>query len=580
MTDALNADSITSDAGVSIAAGSSYTGAGAVILSSATATGLTINSGTTGTLAIGDDASAETINIGTGAAVKTLTIGSSNTTSSTLIQSGTGDITIDSADKIILTDFGGAGCSALETNASGELVCGTDDGGAFSGEVDDTTNDALTFTSDDASPPAGTVNAIFRDNTGDLNINTVTGKTLNVQIAGADEYNFSASGLEFNSNDLTGVGTNITSSGALTIATAASGNLTLDSDSGTLILGAGTNTLVNTDGATALLLNPTGNLQFQSANTYIDSSENLVLNGYLDVNGGDGSDFAGGVTFNDDVDLVLAGTENLIIGNTTAAAGDIVALSFTTANATDGLDIAVTSSADAAADTINGLVINWTETTDADVFNAINIANTTSTNSTTTALRIGTGWDTGLSIESGGMTISGGTFTYATGNRQDRKMVLSAEYPGASLFGDGSTNTGDMTSDYTNSTTGDRHTYYEWDSGEAALQDYTIVVRFTLPDNFGVWDATSAIVFDYITETAVLADTQIDISVFLESGAAADATDNDNASATWAETTIDDADLGECNAAGETCVIEILMQSRSNTFARIGDITLNYDADF
>jgi hypothetical protein len=291
----------------------------------------------------------------------------------------------------------------------------------------------------------------------------------------------------------------------------------------------------------------------------------------------------GAATFNTDVDLALAGTENLVIGNTTAGAGDVVDLSFSTVNATDGLDISATSTADAAADTINGLIIDWTESTDADIFYAINIANTTSTNSTTTALRIGTGWDTGISIESGGITVSGGSFTYASTNRQDRKIVLSAEYPGASLFGDGTSNTGNMTSDYTNSTTGDRHTYYEWDSGEATLQDYTIVVRFTLPDNFGVWDATSAIVIDFVTELTTSADNQIDISVFLETGAAADATDLDNVSsvaATWTDTTIDDGVLGECNAAGETCVIEILMQSRTNDYARIGDITLNYDADF
>ena len=99
-------------------------------------------------------------------------------------------------------------------------ACG---GGGFSGEVDDTTNDALTFSNDDASPPAGTVNSIFRDNTGDLNINTITNKTLNVQIAGGDQYNFSASGLEFNSNDITGIG-NITATGAITIASTGAGN--------------------------------------------------------------------------------------------------------------------------------------------------------------------------------------------------------------------------------------------------------------------------------------------------------------------------------------------------------------------
>lgn len=93
--DAVTVDSLTTDTGgVSIAAGQSYTGAGAVTLSSASATGLTINSGTTGTIAIGDDASAETINIGTGAAAKTTVVGSTNTTSGTTINSGSGGITL------------------------------------------------------------------------------------------------------------------------------------------------------------------------------------------------------------------------------------------------------------------------------------------------------------------------------------------------------------------------------------------------------------------------------------------------------------------------------------------------------
>lgn len=86
--DILNADSITSDAGVSIAAGSSYTGAGAVTLSSASASGLTIDSGTTGTLAIGTDSSAEAINFGTGSADKDITIGSTTSGSTIKIQSG------------------------------------------------------------------------------------------------------------------------------------------------------------------------------------------------------------------------------------------------------------------------------------------------------------------------------------------------------------------------------------------------------------------------------------------------------------------------------------------------------------
>ncbi|NTW26928.1 MAG: hypothetical protein HGA36_01245 [Candidatus Moranbacteria bacterium] len=84
-------------ASLSVEAGGSYTGAGAVTLSSAAGAGLTINSGTVGAISIGDDASNETINFGTGAAIKTLNIGSLNSSSVTTIQSGTAGITLQVA---------------------------------------------------------------------------------------------------------------------------------------------------------------------------------------------------------------------------------------------------------------------------------------------------------------------------------------------------------------------------------------------------------------------------------------------------------------------------------------------------
>ena len=72
--DALNADSITSDAGVSIAANNSYTGAGAVALYSAANTTLTVDSGTTGALSIGTGANAKAITIGNNDVATTLGI--------------------------------------------------------------------------------------------------------------------------------------------------------------------------------------------------------------------------------------------------------------------------------------------------------------------------------------------------------------------------------------------------------------------------------------------------------------------------------------------------------------------------
>lgn len=81
-----------SSGNVSVAGGQSYTSAGAVTLSSAAASALSIESGTTGTITLGGDGSAESVNLGTGAAAKTVVLGSTDTTSSTTIQSGSGNV--------------------------------------------------------------------------------------------------------------------------------------------------------------------------------------------------------------------------------------------------------------------------------------------------------------------------------------------------------------------------------------------------------------------------------------------------------------------------------------------------------
>jgi hypothetical protein len=202
--------------------------------------------------------------------------------------------------------------------------CGA--GGSFSGEVDDATNDALTFTSDDASPPAGTVNSIFRDNTGDLNINTVSGKTLNLQIAGADEYNFSSTALAMNSNNITGLGTDITAAAALTLASGGAGALTLDSASNAIIIAATDTTLQRTASGTFNidLINGSNttlsliNSGAAAANLNVDGS--IVASDDLSV----GSSGAAGLI------SIMGGADNLAYLTSTTLTGDI---GFTVASA-------------------------------------------------------------------------------------------------------------------------------------------------------------------------------------------------------------------------------------------------------
>jgi hypothetical protein len=206
---------------------------------SITADGATLIINAAGAVDIQDNVTADALTADTGAiaAAGVLQAGTTTTVAYSRLGVGTTGHLLDAANDLLISDdLEVDGDAFFDGNLTVTGTCTGCGGGSFSGEVDDTTNDALTFTSDDGSPPAGTVNSIFRDNTGDMNINTVTGKTLNLQIAGADEYNFSSTALAMNSNNITGVGTTISGAAGITLsstaadlalATATSGNITL-----------------------------------------------------------------------------------------------------------------------------------------------------------------------------------------------------------------------------------------------------------------------------------------------------------------------------------------------------------------
>jgi hypothetical protein len=274
----------------------------------------------------------------------------------------------------------------------------------------------------------------------------------------------------------------------------------------------------------------------------------------------------------------------------------------------DGLSIDYVQGADPADITGSGLDINVTPSGDAgDTIRGVTIGSITGTSSTEYALTIGSGWDRGLEVGSpaqisstltatGVVTIGAGgnifTFdpaagpAYAGTARPTKRIVFSAEYPGAVLFADGSNNVGSMTSDYTNAAAaGSRMTYYEWTGQGGNLQDYDVVLRFTLPADFDAWKdgVDSALVIDYATQLATAADNQIDASLRLESLDTADATEVDMVSASpgvWTTGAIDDSELTDCDAAGETCLLELKLQSKNGNYVRVGDVTLQYLAKF
>jgi len=179
---------------------------------------------------------------------------------------------------------------------------------------------------------------------------------------------------------------------------------------------------------------------------------------------------------------------------------------------------------------------------------------------------------------------------FTGGGRHSRKIQLNAEYSGGVLstfYGTGTdaSITGTMTSDAEPSADLLR-TYYEWDSGEADLNYYTVAVRVTLPEDFAAWEESNAVQVDIDTESTNAANNLISIYIYNgdDTPATAVTSSLSNVSSvadTWETVTIDDSAIDEggapdWDAGGETAVIYLRMGSKDNNFVRIGDIKLNY----
>lgn len=154
------------------------------------------------------------------------------------------------------------------------------------------------------------------------------------------------------------------------------------------------------------------------------------------------------------------------------------------------------------------------------------------------------------------------------------QMVFRAEYPGATLMADGSDNLGYMTSDNSGSTESWMN-YYEWTSYESTLQDYDVILRITLPDDFKSWQS-NAIVVDYQTTSVFYADSQFTAAVYTESSGTPLASSALSASLSWNTAGIPSTSLASLSA-GETFVLVLKLSCKSYNAVRVGDVTLNYN---
>lgn len=119
-----------------------------------------------------------------------------------------------------------------------------------------------------------------------------------------------------------------------------------------------------------------------------------------------------------------------------------------------------------------------------------------------------------------------------------------------------------------------RH-YHEATSSEVSLQDGYIAIRFTLPEEFTAWATANAIQIEYKTESGTSTNCHVDVYIYKSGTAAQVASSENNANTTWSTLTIDDSALGSWSA-GDIMEIYLKLETRSDFYARVGGITLNF----
>lgn len=270
------------------------------------------------------------------------------------------------------------------------------------------------------------------------------------------------------------------------------------------------------------------------------------------------------------------------IGSTTPGSG-----AFTTLSATGAITGAT------ATNTINGLVINSGALSNATTLGLSGaITGATATN-TINGMIINAGAVSGVTTLGASSTVTigsgGNTFTfnpasgpvYAGTAMPTKRITLTPEYAGATLTGDGTSNTGTMTSD--TETASPFKSYYNWSSAQGTAQDYDVWIKVPIPSDFSAMASTDSLTVEARSDN--LANTAITIVQVYDTANAADCTTGNiniepGTVNTWADTTPTDTCTGGTYAADGIMTIQLRLSSLSNANARVGRLYLQYKAKF
>lgn len=186
-------------------------------------------------------------------------------------------------------------------------------------------------------------------------------------------------------------------------------------------------------------------------------------------------------------------------------------------------------------------------------------------------LQAGTGIT--LTYDDGGDTLTIHTSFSSSGSN----IGLSPEYDGATYYGDGANNVGQLVLEYDST---NKENYYKWTSTQSSLQDYNIAIRVKLPDNFQKWDESAPIEFRYRTNAASSDDNQIDVTMLDTAGSSVALTGGSNlANTSWTTATITGPEGTGTYTQGDYITLILAVQARTTNSgeAHAGYINLNFD---
>jgi len=153
----------------------------------------------------------------------------------------------------------------------------------------------------------------------------------------------------------------------------------------------------------------------------------------------------------------------------------------------------------------------------------------------------------------------------------DRLIVLHPAYQSAAFQGDGTDNIGQLAVSHDNL---NLKNFYTWTSTRTGLQDYDVLVRFTLPEDFSGWNNSMTI--EYRSTSADSANNKLDIQVYDTIGVPVTLSGSalSLAGTSWSSTHLEFAGTPTWTA-GQEMMIRLKVHAKDGFQMHLGDILMS-----